>query len=212
MKRATSLALLFVAVLAFAAGPMSTDAWAQCPSGACSASADGCNTCCDPCSNCCDPTFGQWYRSAYNWNIVWPKPFIPPARNSVLAMYDAITCKGWQRQNLLGKHHFNEETNMLTQAGKLKVQWILTQTPTDRRDIFVQRGMTAEQTAERIESIRTFAGNMFPAPGHTNVTDTHLVAEGHPASMVDTVFTGYRDNQLPPVLPPDSGSSSSSGE
>ncbi len=162
------------------------------------------------CNQCNSQTFGQWYKSAYMWNSVWPKPLIPPARLSVNSMYEAMINNGWRRQNLLGKHHFDADTNQLTEAGKLKVQWILTQTPMHRRDIFVQRGLNETQTAVRIDSIHRYTAAMSPSPGRTNVTDTHLVAEGHSASAVDAMFTGYQANRLPPVLPVDTGGSEES--
>lgn len=193
MMRANLLALMFVVTLSLVA-----DANGQ--SGQYSSSS-ACNSC-NVHNTRNSPTFFQRYWSAYDWNVVWPGPFIPPARNGVTAMYEAMANNGWQRQNLLGMHHFHEETNELTQAGRLKVQWILTQTPMNRRNIFVQRAGTAELTAQRIESIRTFTDSMSPSPGMANITDTHLVAEGHSAGMVDAVFTGFRENQPAPILPP----------
>jgi hypothetical protein len=125
-------------------------------------------------------------------------------------MYDAMINNGWRRQNLLGEHHFNPDTHELTDAGKLKLQWILTQTPNHRRDIFVQRGNEQTVTVERIDSIHKYAAQMSPPQGVLNVNDTHLVPGGHPASMVDAVFTGYQKHKRPPVLPAASGDSGGS--
>ena len=146
-------------------------------------------------------SFAAWYRSVYDMNSMWPHPFIMPARNSVNTMYEAMVSNGWRRQNLLGKHHFDGETQQLTQAGRLKVEWILTQTPIQRRNIFVERSANESLTAKRIESIHQYTAKMTPAPGPINVTDTHLVAEGHSAGAVDAMFTGYQTNKPAPVLP-----------
>ena len=146
-------------------------------------------------------SFAAWYRSVYDMNSMWPHPFVIPARNSIDAMYEAMISNGWRRQNLLGQHHFDGETQQLTQAGKLKVQWILTQTPPGRRNIFVERGANESLTAKRIESIQQYTAMMNPPPGPVSVTDTHLVAEGHAASAVDAMFTGYQTNKPAPVLP-----------
>jgi len=119
---------------------------------------------------------------------------------------------GWRRQNLLGNYHFEEKSNELTRAGKLKVKWILTQAPYHRRSVFVERASDMSETASRVASIHEYATNMSPNVGTVQVNDTHIVAEGHPAGAVDSVFVGFRANQPPPVLPADTGSSSSSGE
>ncbi len=146
-------------------------------------------------------SFAAWYRSVYDMNSMWPSPYIMPARNSINAMYESMISNGWRRQNLLGRHHFDADTQQLTQAGKLKVEWILTQTPPQRRNIFVERGADESLTAKRIESIQQYTARMSPAPGPAMITDTHLVAEGHPASAVDAMFTGYQSNKPAPVLP-----------
>lgn len=147
-------------------------------------------------------SFARWYRSVYDMNSIWPHPYVIPARGSVNQMYESMISNGWRRQNLLGKHHFDEDTQKLTQAGKLKVEWILTQTPPQRRNIFVERGAVESQTAKRIESIHQYTVGMSPSPeGPISVTDTHLIAEGHPAGAVDATFTGYQTNKPAPVLP-----------
>ncbi len=150
-----------------------------------------------------------WYRSVYDMNSMWPRPYVIPAQNTVDVMYEAMINNGWRRQNLLGKHHFDTDTQQLTQAGKLKVEWILTQVPPQRRNIFIERGTNESQTSIRIESIHQHTASMSPAQGPVSVTDTHLVSEGHPAAAVDAMFTGYQSNKLPPVLPASTGSEES---
>ncbi len=149
----------------------------------------------------CEPSLGQVFRSGYDANVQWPRHYIPSARRSVCATYDAMVNNGWRRQNLLGNYHFNEDTNELTNAGKLKVNWILSQAPVQRRGVFVQRSGKELETAARVASVHHYAGNMSPAVGQVDVNDTHIVAEGHSASSVDSVFVGYEANRLPPVLP-----------
>jgi hypothetical protein len=50
---------------------------------------------------------------------------------------------------------------------------------------------------------------MSPSVGQVHVNDTHIVAEGHAASAVDSVFVGYQANRLPPVLPTNTSGGSS---
>ncbi len=155
-----------------------------------------------------EPSLGQVYRSGYDANVQWPKIYIPPARRSVHAAYDAMINNGWRRQNLVGNYHFNAQTNELTDAGKLKVNWILTQAPVQRRNVFVQRGNTELQTTARLATVQGYAGDMSPATENVSVNDTHIVAEGHRASSVDRVFVGYEASRLPPVLPASTGGGS----
>ncbi|MEM8944683.1 MAG: hypothetical protein AAGD11_05815 [Planctomycetota bacterium] len=157
------------------------------------------------CHNGCHPSLAQTFRAGYDANVHWPRIYIPPARRSVCQTYNAMVNNGWRRQNLLGDYHFNKDTNELTDAGKLKVNWILSQAPVERRSVFVQRGAAELQTTARIAAVHDYAGKMSPSVGQVDVNDTHIVAEGHPASSVDSVFVGYEANRLPPVLPASTG-------
>lgn len=167
---------------------------------------------CNHCGNqrCCYGSPSEAFHAAYCANVNWPKLYIPAARSSVCQTYNAMINNGWRRQNLLGDYHFNPDTNELTDAGKLKVNWILTQAPAHRRNVYVQRGFSEEQTAERIAAVQSNAAGKSPAIGPVNVNDTHIVAEGNLASTVDSVFVGYQSNRPAPVLPSSSSSASSS--
>ncbi len=156
------------------------------------------------------PTVAEACRRGCEANRMWPNQYIPAARRSVYSSYDAMINNGWRRQNLLGAYHFNPETQELTDAGKLKVNWILSQAPQHRRGIFVERGRDLSRTATRVASVHEWAASISPSVGSVEVNDTHLVAEGHQAAAVDRIFVGFHTNQRPPVLPVDQGSSSSS--
>ena len=163
-------------------------------------------------SGCCcnSGSVCEAYWSGYCANVMWPSIFVPPARRGVCDTYAVMINNGWRRQNLLGDYHFNPETSELTQAGEMKVQWILTQAPPNRRSVFVQRAENEMQTASRVAAVHQLAANISPAVGAIDVNDTHIVAEGRSAGDVDKVFVDFRATQpvrYPPVLPPDSGSS-----
>ncbi len=142
-------------------------------------------------------------------NQMWPSQYVPAARRSVLSAYEVMVNNGWRRQNLLGAYHFNPDSNELTEAGKLKVKWILSQAPQHRRSIFVERGGDQTRTAARVASINDWASTMSPSVGIVDINDTHLVAEGHPAGAVDHIFVGFQTNKPAPVLPAAVSSSSS---
>ncbi len=162
----------------------------QCNSGQCATCNPGC------CWQC---------EAGYHTNNIWPAQYIPTARCAVNSAYTAMIHNGWRRQNLLGDYHFEEGTNELTSAGKLKAKWILTQAPQDRRAIYVQRGSTQSDTASRIAAVHGWAGNQSPQVEPVLVNDTHIVSEGHTAGSVDHIFVGFQENQPAPVLLPTSG-------
>jgi hypothetical protein len=141
------------------------------------------------------------FHAGYHMNVDWPKLYIPAARQSVNSVYASMVNNGWRRQNLLGDYHFSPDTNELTRAGEMKVKWILTQAPPQHRTIYVQRGEDESQTAARIASIQVSGENLSPSVGLVQVNDTHLVAEGHPAMVVDSMFVSFQTNRPPPVLP-----------
>ena len=153
------------------------------------------------------PTIIEMFGSGYRANVIWPRQFVPAARRPVLETYAVMVNNGWRRQNLLGDYHFDPKTNELTRAGEMKVQWILTQAPAHRRSVFVQRASNQSETATRIAAVQGYSSQMSPHVGPVSVNDTHIVAEGHSASAVDNMFTGFQANQLPPVLPAATGSS-----
>jgi hypothetical protein len=109
---------------------------------------------------------------------------------------------GWRRQNLLGPHHFNSETNKLTTAGELRVRWIMTQAPPNRRNIFVERSIEPDITAQRIEMVREYAAQVVVDGQMAQITDTHLISEGRPASVVDATNVRFQESLPPPILPP----------
>jgi len=162
--------------------------------------------------SCGHASVADAFRAGYDANVTWPRIFIPPARQAVCQTYAAMIDNGWRRQNLLGDYHFKPNSNQLTEAGKLKVKWILSQAPTHRRGIFVERGIDESQTAARVAAVYDNASNMSPSVGAVEVNDTHLVAEGHPAGAVDHTFVGFRTHQPLPVLPASTGTGSGSGQ
>jgi hypothetical protein len=148
----------------------------------------------------------RYVRSGYHTNRHWPWPYYCPDREAVRQPFEAMVANGWRRQNLLGPHHFDSEKGTLTTAGELKVHWIMTQAPADRRSIFVERSLDSGVTAQHVEAAREYASRF--ADGRTpQVNDTHLISEGRPAALVDATYIRFNESMLPPVLPPPSPSS-----
>jgi hypothetical protein len=158
----------------------------------------------DHCNHCrqspCDST-AHYVKSGYHRNSVWPWPHFCADRVAVREPFCIMVDNGWRRQNLLGPHHFNPDTNKLTTAGELKVRWIMTQLPPERRSIFVERSLESEITAQRVETARLYAAEMSLDGLAPQVAETHLLSEGRPASVVDNTNVRFQESLPPPVLP-----------
>ena len=118
---------------------------------------------------------------------------------------------GWRRQNLLGSHHFSEDATKLTKAGKLRVQWIMTQNPHAFRQVFVERSLSEDVTAARVATATEFAAQVASNTDTPSVTDTHIISDGRPATTVDFVNTSFRENMPIPTLPQLNTSAEGSG-
>jgi hypothetical protein len=149
----------------------------------------------------------RYIKAGYHRNAVWPWPYFCPDRAAVREPFAIMVDNGWRRQNLLGPHHFDPEQNALTTAGELKVRWIMTQAPPDRRSIFVERSIDSAVTAERIAAAERYAAQVAIDGQTPQVGDTHLVSEGRPATTVDAIYVRWQESMQPPVLPPPGASS-----
>ena len=107
---------------------------------------------------------------------------------------------GRPRQNLLGDHHFSEDTGELTRAGQLKVHWVLSQAPPEHRQIFVTRLPDQKLTNRRLAKVRSYATSIATDGMPPFVSDTHLISEGRPAATVDSINTAFRDSMPTPTL------------
>jgi hypothetical protein len=134
-------------------------------------------------------------------NADWPWPYMCPDRMAVRQPFEMMICNGWRRQNLLGSHHFDHESNKLNTAGQLQVQWIMTQAPQAHRQIFVEQSISPTVTAQRIASAQGFARRVAIDGESPQVFDSHLMAEGRPAAIVNMTNVRFLESMPAPVLP-----------
>jgi hypothetical protein len=143
----------------------------------------------------------RYIRRGYRRNIDWPWPFICPDRLATREPFEIMITNGWRRQNLLGGHHFDPLTNQLTTAGELQVRWIMTQAPPTRRQVYIERSIDPAITAARIVAARQFASQVTLDGQTPQVFESHLIAEGRPAGIVDFTNVKFMENMPAPVLP-----------
>ena len=159
--------------------------------------------------------FGNWMREiecGYQKNNAWPWPAFCSDREAVRAPFETMVANGWRRQNLLGPHHFDPNTGRLTEAGKLKIQWVMTQAPPQFRQVYIERSLKEEITKQRQAAADEFAARVVRGEVASPATPTHLISEGRPASTVDAINVKFMENMPTPILPsPGSGSSFGGG-
>jgi len=154
----------------------------------------------------------HYIKHGYHVNKMWPWPYVCPDRVAVREPFALMVNNGWRRQNLIGVHHFNPDTNQLTPAGELRVQWIMTQAPAERRDIYVEHGLDPASNSLRMAAVREYASKVAIDGQAPQVQETYLISEGRPAAVVDAVNVNFMKSMPAPVLPdPTTGGSSGSG-
>jgi hypothetical protein len=166
---------------------------------------------CSQCQNTCGYGAGDQFKQTYHTNAMWPQQYIWPARRGVCNAIELTIANGWRRNNLLGKYDFAPDGTGLSEAGKLRVERILTYAPPQRRMIFVTRTADPAETSGRVEAVQSFAASRLPGIGMIDVQETYLQDDGHPAAGVDAMLTGFGANQPAPVLPTGNSTSSADG-
>jgi hypothetical protein len=161
------------------------------------------------CQGACGPTMKDSCEEAYYQNSIWPRQYIAPSRRGICQSFDLMVENGWRRHNVLGRYHFDPNTGELSEAGRLKVEWILTQSAPNRRTIYIERTINQEQTAQRMESVQALAADL--SSGAADVRETYVRDHGHRASSVDAVFTGFGAAQMIPALPPSTSGGGAGG-
>jgi hypothetical protein len=126
----------------------------------------------------------------------WPEPFVGPDRASVSAPFVTQVANGWRRQNMLGEFHFEQGTGQLTEAGRLKVRWILTVAPQQHRLVYVHTADTNEETSARVAAVQQLAGRIAPND-LPPVMPTSISDEGWPADEVDLIGRKFREKAIP---------------
>ena len=117
----------------------------------------------------------------------WPDPFIVPDRHLQQTPFAAQVNAGWERQNLLSEFHFTPGGAQLTEAGQLRVQWIMTEAPEQHRQIYVHRAATPKETTARLQATQLYAAQSTYNGQVPQIFETTRTDDGWPADRVDAV-------------------------
>ena len=113
----------------------------------------------------------------YARNVAWPQPFRAADSNSVIAPFEVMRDNGWRENNTLGSSLFSAD-QALSEAGAIKVQWIVTQAPINQRIVYVKSGSTEQDTNARVESVQLAVSKLIPSGPLPQI----LVTEIEPAT------------------------------
>jgi hypothetical protein len=98
----------------------------------------------------------------YARNNSWPQPFRGLDANAVVAPFEVMRNNGWREHNTVGTALFSAQHG-LSEAGQLKVQWIVTQAPQSQRVVYVKSGRSSEETSARVESVQLAVSQLIPS-------------------------------------------------
>jgi hypothetical protein len=113
----------------------------------------------------------------YARNVAWPHPFRGADSQSVIAPFEVMRDNGWRENNTIGSGLFSPQ-NALSDAGMIKVQWIVTQAPQNQRIVYVKTGSSDQETTARVESVQLAVSQLIPSGPLPQI----LVTEIEPAT------------------------------
>ena len=128
----------------------------------------------------------DWHR-----NNAWPHPFLEADIAAANAPFAMMIANGWQRENLLGEEYFDAETKRLTAAGRNRIRTILLQSPPEHRVIFVQRDLTDEVTARRLDTVQQTVAALLPQGSLPDVLVSNMVPSFRSAELVNAELKSY---------------------
>jgi len=131
----------------------------------------------------------------------WPEPYIYADRAAVHQMMAVQVCAGWERQNLLSEFHFLPGGNELTEAGQMRVQWIMNEVSEPHRQIYVHRANSPQETAIRMQTVQRFVAQFtYGGAAGVPVLESIRTDDGWPADRIDSLSRKAVTAALDPKL------------
>ena len=144
-------------------------------------------------------------------NNCWPNPFVYPDRQAARVPFVLMVNNGWRRQNMLGDYHFEQSSGELSESGRLKIRWILTEAPRHHRTIYVHRARSPEETVARMDAVQQHAFTLLGPQGEPpTVVESTVSPAGWPAERVDSIGRKFQTSAPDPRLPSQASSSEES--
>ncbi|HAN98072.1 MAG TPA: hypothetical protein DCQ98_11890 [Planctomycetaceae bacterium] len=149
-------------------------------------------------------------------NEAWPTPFMQADQQSVRSIFGVMVRQGWEQQVVFRHFHFDEQSNRLNALGERKLQWILSQVPPERANLFVQQTIDPEVNKARMLAIQSRASEMMagqPVPDVAPSRAVPVLMRGGPADLMitDAMSLGTPVGQLQSGAATGAGSTASGG-
>lgn len=146
-------------------------------------------------------SFWERWHADFHRNNCWPQPFQATDRELTRAPIIAMTSAGWRLHNTLSDHFFNADDQAINQAGELKLRWIITQAPLNRRTVFVLRGNNPDATALRVASVQRAIDRWVVDGTRPDVLITDVIPPGASGDYFDQVDRQLKQSIPAPRLP-----------
>ena len=137
----------------------------------------------------------DWHR-----NNAWPQPFVNQDRMATCSAFVTQAQNGWYAASTLTGMYFDPQTQVLTEAGELKVREIVTQHPEQYRTVFVVKGLSENASSIRKDSIQQAVSRIIPDGSMPEVTLVNTSLRPWPAEEIDAVGRAYRSTRPAPRL------------
>jgi type II secretory pathway pseudopilin PulG len=143
-------------------------------------------------------------------NNAWPDPFNEADAMAVIMPFEAMKQNGWVLHNTIGPHHFRDGDGALETSGQKSLAWIARQAPASRRQVYIVRAATDQETEARVASVREML-NRYQGDG--DIPSIALIDRMPPTASGDwatKVNRAWLDELAPPKLPTSSAAGTAS--
>ena len=162
-------------------------------------------------------TFWHKVHVGFHRNNAWPQPFNEADALQVKQPFEIMKANGWRLHNTIGNDLFRPGDGSLLSAGQKRLQWIATQAPPARRQVFILRAATQEETNARIESVQEAMKSSVSPLSPPEIFVTEVAPPTISGSWATRINREWLENMAAPKLPdqtttgqPGVGSSASS--
>lgn len=143
-------------------------------------------------------------------NNAWPDPFNELDAMSVITPFEAMKQNGWILHNTIGPHQFREGDGALKTSGQEALAWIARQAPPSRRQVYIVRAATEQETEARVTSVREMLAQVQGAGPAPTIMLTDRVPPTAPGDWATKVNRSWLEQMAIPKLPTSSAAGTQS--
>lgn len=153
------------------------------------------------------PTENAPVMQRYHAAHYWPYPYDCHDRAAMNSILSTHISNGWSDATTLYDYHFDADTQQLTQAGILHLQWILQDTPTQHRRALVQTSAIEGANETRLSSVQEIADRLSAGQQTLAVELRNTTPTGRPAGEINAIRRAEMESLPSPRIKYGTGSS-----